>query len=81
MKYTHLIDARVAGIPCIIAIKDATVVRGSYSYHAASDVDYYGFSEFDYDVLDRRCNPAPWLERKLNDSERERIESMLAERI
>lgn len=47
--------------------------RGSLSACPSSD-DYYGYSEVEFDVLDRRGRPAPWLERKLTDADRERIE-------
>ena len=33
----------------------------------------------DWEVLDRRGRPAPWLERKLNDRERSRIDDEVFE--
>ena len=35
--------------------------------------------ELEWRLLDRRGRPAPWLERKLTDAERERIERELLE--
>jgi hypothetical protein len=32
---------------------------------ADSDWDYYGYTECDWQVLDRRGRPAPWLSKKL----------------
>ena len=79
MSYIAEIESRVAGIPCLIGVTHFDSVQGSYSYNAASDMDYYGYSESEWDVLDRRGRPASWLERKLTDDERQRIEQEIAE--
>jgi len=79
MSYITEIESRVAGIPCLIGVTHFDCVRGSYSYNAASDMDYYGYSESEWDVLDRRGRPAAWLERKLTDDDRKRIEQEIAE--
>ena len=79
MSYITEIESRVAGIPCLIGVTHFDCVRGSYSYNAASDMDYYGYSESEWDVLDRRGRPAAWLERKLTDDDRRRIEQEIAE--
>ena len=74
MTYIAEIETRVAGIPCIIGVTEYECVKGSYSYHAASDWDYYGYTECEFDVLDRRGRKAAWLERKLSDKDCNRIE-------
>jgi hypothetical protein len=79
MSYITEIESRVAGIPCLIGVSHFDCVRGSYSYNAASDMDYYGYSESEWDVLDRRGRPAAWLERKLTSADRDRIEQEIAE--
>ena len=79
MSYIAEIESRVAGIPCLIGVSHFDCVRGSYSYNAASDWDYYGYSESEWDVLDRRGRPAAWLDRKLTDDDRQRIEQEIAE--
>jgi len=79
MTYLAEIESRVAGIPCLIGVTDFSSVRGSYSYHADSDMDYYGYSESEWEVLDRRGRPAAWLERKLTDRERSRIDDEVFE--
>ena len=78
MDYIAEIETRVAGIPCIIGVTEYQCVKGSYSYHAASDWDYYGYIECEFDVLDRRGRKATWLERKLSDKDTSRIESEVA---
>ena len=64
----------ISGIPCLVAV--------TYFYkqpplgpNCDSDWDCFGYTHIDFDVLDRRGRPAPWLERKLTDVERERIEA------
>lgn len=79
MSYIIEIESRVAGIPCLIGVTHFESVRGSYSYNAHSDMDYYGYSESEWDVLDRRGRPAAWLERKLTTADRDRIEQEIAE--
>ena len=72
------IESRVAGIPCLIGVTEFQSVRGSYSYHADSDMDYYGYTESEWVVLDTRGRPAAWLERKLTSADRSRIEQEIA---
>jgi hypothetical protein len=79
MTYLAEIESTVAGIPCLIGVTEFSSVRGSYSYHADSDMDYYGYTESKWVVLDRRGRPAAWMERKLTDAERSRIEQEVAE--
>ena len=62
----------IKGIPCIISVTYCKHYSGSLN--APSDLDYYGFTEIEFDVLDRKGYKAPWLERKLTDDEIERIE-------
>lgn len=66
-------DTYIAGIPCQIVVTHAHRQKGSYSYNAPSDWDYYGYDEFEFDVYDRRGYPAPWLEKKMTDKDYDRI--------
>jgi hypothetical protein len=81
MSFLAEIESRVAGIPCIIGVTYFESVAGSHSYHADSDMDYYGYTECEFTVCDRRGRPAPWLERKLTAKDSERIESEIAEQL
>ena len=78
MSYIAEIESRVAGIPCMIGVTHFDCVRGSYSYNAASDMDYNGWTEFTFDVLDRRGRVAGWLEKKLTFADTERLEEEAA---
>jgi len=71
--YIAEIESRVAGIPCLIGITHYESVAGSYSYNAASDMDYYGYNDAEWEVLDRRGRKAAWLERKLTARDHDRI--------
>lgn len=67
-------DSHVQGIPCQVVIDSCTVVKGSHSYNAPSDLDYHGYTEIEFHLLDRKGYAAPWLEKKLSEQDRIRIE-------
>lgn len=71
--YEAEIETTIAGIPCLIGVTHYECVRGSYNYNAASDMDYYGYSESEWIVLDRKGYKAAWLERKLTADDHDRI--------
>lgn len=71
--YEAEIETTIAGIPCLIGVTYYECVQGSYSYNAASDLDYYGYSESEWEVLDRKGYKAAWLERKLTARDHDRI--------
>ncbi len=67
--------SQVDGIPCLIEVTH-------YKYEAPSKFaaiycdnpdEYYGFVEFEFNVLDRKGYFAEWLERKLTDDDHARI--------
>lgn len=75
MSKRQTIESTVAGIPCLIEITYFTKVEGSFRCSAPSDMDYYGYVESEWNVCDRRGRAAPWLERKLTNDDRSRIEA------
>ena len=81
VSYLAEIETYVAGIPCIVGVVDYHRERGSYSYNAASDLDYYGYTEAAWEVLDRRGRKAEWLARKLTNDDVSRIEEKIAKRL
>lgn len=81
MSYITEIESRVAGIPCIIGVTYFDSAEGSYDYNAASDWDYHGYVECEFDVCDRRGRRAPWLERKLSEEDTARIEREIAKHL
>lgn len=73
----------ISGIPCQIEVTRYLCVppwRGS-AQTCPSDLDYYGYTEIEFRVLDRRGRPAAWLERKLSPAVVSRIEAECAEQM
>ncbi len=64
---------RVLGIPCGVVIDSCLVVKGQ-GMRAASDVDCTGFAEIDWRLLDRKGYPARWLQKKMTDGDKEKLE-------
>lgn len=79
-SFIDVFDFRVAGIPCKVGVTFVETHKGCFSHNAPSDLDYYGWTECEYQILDSRERPAPWLERKLTDKIRADIESTIGER-
>jgi len=60
------VDVIVSGIPAIAHITDYINHPGmSDPRQAPSDLDYYGYTEIEWDMLDRKGYRAKWLDRKL----------------
>lgn len=77
--YIAEIESTVAGIPCIIAVTSYDDVAGSFSHYADSDMDFYGYTECEFDILDRKGYRAKWLEKKLDAKETDRINYIINE--
>jgi hypothetical protein len=71
-------ESRIAGIPCRIEVLDVFVQKPNLQ--ADNPDDYYGYTEIDFGVCDRRGHPALWLEAKMTDDDRHRIETEILER-
>ncbi len=67
MNFLTVFDSRVAGIPCQIGVLSYKQHAPMSAHQAHSDIEFYGFTETDYVILDRRGNPAPWLQDKVKD--------------
>lgn len=73
-----MIETTICGIPCQVEI---TSIDGRFvpaKINADPNSCYEAeYPEIYFDVLDRKGYKAPWLERKMSDRERERIEGEL----
>ena len=72
------IEHTVCGIPCIIGVIDYTSVKGSYSYNAPSDWDYHGYTECDWELLDRKGYRANWLAKKMTSRDEDSINEAIS---
>lgn len=73
------IEATVQGIPCLIKVTHFSPGSPGRYYGPAEDCHPEEPPEFSYDILDRSGRPAPWLERKVTDTDRERIGELILE--
>jgi len=69
-------ETRIQGIPCQIVIDFYERTPGSYNYNAPSDLDYYGYLDCNFTVLDRKGYPAEWLAKKMTADDISRIEDI-----
>jgi hypothetical protein len=79
--YIYTINTKVSGIPAKIGVTRVYRQAGSCLQNEVSDLDYHGYSEYDYEILDTRGHRAMWLERKLTDAMRIQIEQEIAEAV
>ena len=82
ITYLEQVPVRARGIPALAGITYydyQAPLRGSPYLCACSD-DFYGHEELEWVILDRRGKPAPWLDRKLTQADREEITRALLER-
>lgn len=80
-------EHRVCGIPCIVAVTSwEAYVPAKTCYPEGGSWGEWGPPEDCYpeeggcgewELRDRRGRPAPWLERKLDDKERQRIDQLV----
>lgn len=77
------IQTRVAGIPCIAKVTHyfCQAPHQGSAHTCDSDMDYHGYTECEFDILDRRGRPALWLERKATDDDRQRIEQEITKQL
>ena len=69
-------ETTISGIPCQV---ECTYYNYTKPWRGAiqdcpSDWDYYGGTEIEFEVFDRKGYKAAWLERKLTQEDIERIE-------
>lgn len=76
-----IISTHVQGIPCQVKVTYHTPYRPARTYGPPEHCYPEEPGDLDFDVLDRRGRPAPWLERKLTPDDEERIGAELLEAI
>lgn len=76
-----IVEINVCGIPAIARVLHYRPYEPAYRRGHPDNWEPDSPPEIDFEILDRRGRPAPWLERKLTDAERERIERELIEHL
>ena len=75
MAYLDKLETRIAGIPCLIGV--TSYGRPAYTAGAPEHCDPGDCAE--YDVLDMRGRPAPWLVQKMKMADDTRILELIDE--
>ena len=73
------IDVLVCGIPAIARVLHYRPYEPAYRRGHPDNWEPASPPEIDFEILDRRGRPAPWLDRKLNNEARARLERELIE--
>ena len=71
----------VCGIPCGVVI-DSFIDIPSYKgspHNCDSDLDYYGYTDIEWHLIDRKGYMASWLERKMDKREIADLETEIIE--
>jgi hypothetical protein len=76
-----MIDTQIAGIPCKVKCTYYEPEDPGRSWGPPEDCWPPEPAVVDFTVLDRRGRPAPWLERKLQAEDIERIECEIIQHI
>ncbi len=63
-------DTRVCGIPCIVRVTYWEPYLPAKTYGPPENCYPAEGGEGDWEILDTRGRPAPWLERKMTDRDR-----------
>ncbi len=73
-------ESRIAGIPCQIDVVHIEPYTRAHLRGHPDNWEPERGGEIEFDVCDRRGRPAPWLEAKMTDGDRQRIETEILER-
>lgn len=71
--YIEVIPTTVKGIPAQLGVVDFIDQPPDRSCWD-SDMDYNGYTEVEFELLDRKGYPAAWLGKKLTDDDRYQLE-------
>lgn len=74
--YLAKIQTTVTGIPALIGVLFYENVASDHRC-TDSDVDFNGYIDIEFDILDRKGCLAPWLSKKLTAKSTEQIEEQI----
>ena len=71
-----MIESQIQGIPCQIGVDTLLIVPpwNGPAHTCPSRDDYYGYTEIEFTVYDRKGYKADWLAKKMTGDDIERIE-------
>ena len=75
MSFQANVNVCICGIPAIAKVTHLIVVKGSV--RADNPDDYYGYSEVEFEICDRKGYAANWLERKMTDEDWDSVEEQI----
>jgi hypothetical protein len=73
-----IVATRIAGIPCQVEVGHF-FRQPALGPRADSDWDCYGYTDLEFEVLDRRGRPAPWLRKKVTEADELAIGDAIAD--
>ena len=79
---SNCVKATVCGIPCAVIVTHFIQVPPwpGDAHTAPSDLDYYGYTEVEWELYDRKGYRAEWLEKKMTSKDRTELEMFLLSR-
>ena len=79
MLVNDTLKAKIQGIPCQVRVLQFSHQKPLGPW-CDSDWDCYGYTEIDFEVLDRRGYSAPWLTKKMTQDDVRNIEMEIQDR-
>jgi hypothetical protein len=77
IRIAGMLEASIQGIPCLIDVITCNVTKGNYSRMAETPDEYYGSTDIEFDVYDRKGYAANWLEKKMTEDDVSNIEETI----
>lgn len=77
MIYDVEIETRICGIPCVVGVTHYFKARPNP--YADNDVDYRGYTDCDYEVLNMQGKRISWLEKKMSDADHAKVMTTIDE--
>lgn len=74
MKHTPDFSTTVCGIPCGVVIESFTDVEHDFTSWASPD-DYYGYTDSEWFIVDRKGYNAKWLTDKMTEDDHNEVNS------
>lgn len=74
-RISSLLSVRVHGIPCLVRVD--SFHNQKPNCRADNPDDYYGYTEIEFTLFDRKGYRAKWLDKLMDDSDIEAVEKVI----